>query len=168
MKHKKKFYYGYISSIIRRAINLRSKLRIKRKVSPIKQQYNVLVDLLKKSQNTSFGEYYNFSELLTKQYDDKKLIFEFCNRVPIHDYNLIFRNWWYRALNGESYVCWPGKVKYFALSSGTSEASSKYIPVTNSMLKAIKKTYMVIFSLAYYDFLRFYDKGILMLGGCSI
>jgi len=156
-------------SIIRRAINLRSKLKTRKKISPIKQQYNVLVALLKKSQNTAFGEYYNFSEILLKQYSEKELISEFCKRVPIHDYNLMFRNWWYRALNGESYVCWPGKVKYFALSSGTSEASSKYIPVTNTMLKAIKKTSIrVIFSLAYYDFPpEFYDKGILMLGGST-
>ena len=36
----------------------------------------------------------------------------------------------YGAKEGEADVCWPGKVKYFALSSGTSETSSKYIPIT--------------------------------------
>ena len=32
-------------------------------------------------------------------------------------------------------VCWPGKIEYFALSSGTSEASSKYIPITKDLLR---------------------------------
>jgi hypothetical protein len=60
-------------------------------------------------------------------------------------------------------------VKYFALSSGTSEASSKYIPVTSDMLRAIKKTSIrQIISLAQYDFPpEFFEKGILMLGGST-
>jgi hypothetical protein len=90
-------------------------------------------------------------------------------KVPIHDYNLMHKNWWYRSLNGEPYVCWPGKIKYFALSSGTSEASSKYIPVTSDMLRAIKKTSTrQLFSLGQYDFPEeFFEKGILMLGGST-
>jgi len=82
---------------------------------------------------------------------------------------LYSEKWWYRSINGEPFVCWPGKVKYFALSSGTSEASSKYIPVTNDMLRAIKKTSTrQIFSLARYDFPKeFFEKGILMLGGST-
>ncbi len=72
-------------------------------------------------------------------------------------------------LQGEAYVTCPVRVKYFALSSGTSEASSKYIPVTNDMLKAIKKTSIKqIFSLARYEFPKeFFDKGVLMLGGST-
>jgi hypothetical protein len=94
---------------------------------------------------------------------------EFQSRVPMHDYNAIFRDWWYRSLNGEPFVCWPGKVRYFALSSGTSEASSKHIPITGDMLRAIKKTSTKqIFSLARFDFPKsFYEKGILMLGGST-
>jgi hypothetical protein len=64
---------------------------------------------------------------------------------------------------------WPEKIKYFALSSGTSESSSKYIPITGEMLRAIKKTSIrQIYSLAYYNFPKeFYEKGILMLGGST-
>lgn len=99
------------------------------------------------------------------------MIEEFQKRVPVHDYNSIFKKWWYRSLNGEPYVAWPGKVKYFALSSGTSEASSKYIPVTNDMLKSIQKTSVrQLLSLARYNFPpEFFEigKGILMLGGST-
>ena len=97
------------------------------------------------------------------------LVAHFQQKVPLYDYNNIFRDWWFRSLNGEPFVCWPGRVKYFALSSGTSEASSKYIPVTNDMLRAIKKTSIrQIFSLGRYDFPKsFYEKGILMLGGST-
>jgi len=81
----------------------------------------------------------------------------------------MYKRWWYRALNGESYVAWPGKVKYFALSSGTSDASSKYIPITSDMLSGIKQvTLRQLISTTKYDFpLDFYEKGILMIGGST-
>jgi hypothetical protein len=61
------------------------------------------------------------------------------------------------------------KISELNISSGTSEASSKYIPVTSDMLRAIKKTSIrQIISLAKYDFPNeFYEKGILMLGGST-
>lgn len=157
-----------IGSIVKRAIELRSKMPSelrKQTVDGYKAQTRVLKKLLRKAQYTHFGEYYRFSDILQQ----KDIISSFKERVPIHDYNAIFKNWWYRMLNGEPYVCWPGRVKYFALSSGTSESSSKHIPVTNDMLRAIKKTSIrQIFSLARYNFpVEFYERGILMLGGST-
>lgn len=155
-----------LGSVIKRAIELRSKLPvIFQSKNPEKTQRKELKKLLKKAGSTAFGEHYGFSEMLKKK--DPLPLFK--ERVPIHDYDDIFKDWWYRTLNGEPYVCWPGKVKYFALSSGTSGASSKQIPVTAAMLRAIKKTSVKqIFSLARYDFPKtFYEKGILMLGGST-
>ncbi len=156
-----------LGSIIKSAIELGSKLPVEgnRNLNPILAQEKTLRKMLKKAQNTAFGEEYEFSELIRR----KDVISAFQNKVPLFDYNSIHKAWWYRILNGESYVCWPGSVKYFALSSGTSEATSKYLPVTSDMLKAIKKTSTrQIFSLAKYDFPKeFYQKGILMLGGST-
>jgi hypothetical protein len=132
-----------------------------------KAQQNVLKRLLRKAQFTHFGEAYGFSEIIRSE----NVVEAFQRNVPVHDYNRIFKNWWYRSLNGEPYVAWPGRVKYFALSSGTSEASSKYIPVTNDILRSIKKTSVrQLLSLAQYNFPpEFFEKGkgILMLGGST-
>lgn len=155
-----------LGSIIKSAIELKSKLPFDSlKAKPIIAQKRTLKKLLKKASITAYGEHYNFSEILK----EKNLIAAFQQRLPVCDYNSIFRKWWYRTMNGEPFVCWPGRIKYFALSSGTSEASSKYIPVTSDMLKAIKKTSTrQIFSLAQYDFPKeFFEKGILMLGGST-
>jgi hypothetical protein len=156
-----------LGSIIKSAIELGSKLPVEnyRKLSPIKLQEKTLLKMLKKAQNTAFGEAYDFENLIR----EKDPITAFKKKVPLFDYNSIHKAWWYRTLNGESYVCWPGKVKYFALSSGTSEASSKYLPVTADLLKAIKKTSTrQIFSLAKYNLPQeFYQKGILMMGGST-
>lgn len=158
-----------IGSIIKRAIELRSmsdKENLKR-FDGCKAQKAVLKKLLRKAQYTHFGEAYDFSEILRS----KNLVETFKANVPVHDYNAIFKKWWYRSLNGEPFVSWPGKVKYFALSSGTSEASSKYIPVTADMLRSIKKTSVrQLLSLAQYNFPpEFFEKGkgILMLGGST-
>lgn len=133
--------------------------------TPIRQQRKVLLKLLRKSQFTMFGQHYNFKRIL----DSRHFIQAFRETVPIHDYNKIFSQWWNKCLHYEENVCWPGQVKYFALSSGTSESSSKHIPVTNDLVRSIKKTSMrQFFSLGNYDVPeRLFQKGILMLGGST-
>lgn len=153
-------------SIIKKAYELRNLPFEKRsRFNPYKTQRKVLSKLLRKAQFTAFGEYYYFTKILR----DKDFVTAFRESVPIHDYNSMFQRWWYRSLNGEAYVCWPGMVKYFALTSGTSDASSKHIPVTGDMIRAIRKTSIrQLVSTVRYDFpIEFYQKGILMLGGST-
>jgi len=156
-----------LGSIIKSAIEIRSKIPIEnlKTQDPYKAQTRILKRLLRQAQLTSFGEEYGFQEIL-RQRDPLPL---FRQRVPLFDYDSMHRKWWHRTLNGESYVSWPGQVKFFALSSGTSAASSKYIPVTPDMLRAIQKTSIKqLWTLSKYDFPpEFYSKGILMLGGST-
>jgi hypothetical protein len=155
-----------LGTLVKRAYELR-KLPEKSRMpaEPFNTQKRVLKKLLRKAQFTAFGEYYNFSEILKK--DDFIRVFQ--EKVPSFDYNTMFRRWWYRALNGEPFVTWPGRVKYFALTSGTSEASSKHIPVTTDMIRAIRKiSIRQLISSVDYDLpLNFYEKGILMIGGST-
>jgi hypothetical protein len=156
-----------LGSIIKSAIEFRSKIPIEslKTQNPYKAQVRTLRKLLRKAQITAFGERYGFQEIL--KHDNPVKSFQ--DAVPLFDYSLIHRQWWHRTLNGEAFVTWPGQVKYFALSSGTSEAASKYIPVTADMLRAIKKTsIMQLLTLSKYDFpVEFFEKGILMLGGST-
>ena len=96
-----------------------------------KKQLEVLEKLLYKSRFTEFGQYYGFDKILRTN----NIADEFRKKVPLFDYNQIYNNWWYKSLDGASDVCWPGKIEYYALSSGTSEASSKYIPITKELLQ---------------------------------
>ena len=131
-----------------------------------RQQLTVLKKILRKARFTEFGQQFNFDEILSAKHSEKK--FQEC--VPIFNYNKIYNNWWHKTLNGVSDVCWPGKIKYYALSSGTSEASSKYIPVTNDLLKG-NKIVMIkqLFSLRKYQNipLRSAGRGWLTLGGST-
>ena len=155
-----------LGSIIKKAYELRHlPLELRGTPNAAKAQRKVLNKLLKKAQYTAFGEHYKFSEVLK----DEQLYESFKKQVPVFDYNSMFKKWWYRAINGEAYVSWPGRVKYFALTSGTSEASSKQIPVTTDMIRAIRKASIrQLVSTVRYDFpIEFYQKGILMIGGST-
>ncbi len=160
-----------VGSIIKRGISIRSKfpkeyLRMSRqKKGAMSLQKKTLKKLLLQACDTSFGDKFKFVKIL----ESKDFVKEFQRNVPVYDYDKIYRDWWYRSLNGESYVCWPKQVKHFALSSGTSGASSKYIPVTREMISAIKKTSVrQLLSLSQYDFpTEFFEKPTLMLGGST-
>ena len=155
-----------LGTLVKRAYELR-KLPEKARLpaDPYTTQKRVLKKLLRKAQFTAFGEYYNFSEILKR--DDFVRVFQ--EKVPTFNYNTMFRKWWYRVLNGEPFVTWPGRVKYFALTSGTSEASSKHIPVTSDMIRAIRKISIrqLVSSVEYNLPPDFYEKGMLMIGGTT-
>jgi hypothetical protein len=134
--------------------------------SPKRQQINVLKKMLKKAKYTSFGQQYQFDEILNSRHPGKK----FQELVPVFDYNKIYNEWWHLTLKGHTDVCWPGKIKFFALSSGTSESSSKYIPITKELMQGNRVTMIKqLLSLRNYDNLpvRSLGKGWLMLGGST-
>lgn len=134
--------------------------------SPKRQQIKALKKLLKKAKHTQFGQRYHFDEILNSRHPGKK----FQELVPVHDYNKIYSNWWHKTLEGQTDVCWPGKIKFFALSSGTSEAASKYIPITSDLMRGNRIAMIKqLLSLRTYENLpvRSMSKGWLMLGGST-
>ncbi len=133
---------------------------------PRRQQMKVLKKLLKKARFTEFGQQFKFDEILLSRHSGKK----FQQLVPTYNYEKIYADWWYKTLEGTPDVCWPGVIKYFALSSGTSEASSKYIPVTKELIRSNTITsFKQLLSLTRYENIpkSAIGKGWLMLGGST-
>jgi hypothetical protein len=157
-------------TLIKKGIKLRSGL-IQKYSNPLDLQKGELLKLLINAKETAFGHYYQFDKILAgfKSSDQKRVFETFRESVPIHDYDKIFDMWWSKAREGHNHVTWPGKVKYFALSSGTSGDSTKYIPVTKDMLKSIRKTSVrQLLSLSNFDIPpEIFNKGVLMLGGST-
>lgn len=93
---------------------------------PLDVQDEVLRQLMDFSQDTMIGKQYGFKDL--PKYE------EFCNRVPLVSYEdvapLIER-----TRKGEQNLFWPTTIKWFAKSSGTTNAKSKFIPVSNEALE---------------------------------
>jgi hypothetical protein len=115
---------------------------------PRRQQLKVLRKLLRKARFTQFGQLFRFDEILMSRQPGRK----FAQLVPCFDYNKIFSQWWYKAKMGIPDVCWPGVIQYFALSSGTSDASSKFIPITRDLIRSNTITsFKQLLTLAKYE-----------------
>jgi hypothetical protein len=93
---------------------------------PLEVQNEWLLRLVHSAEDTDWGKKYAFSEI-----DNAA---EFRKRVPINTYHDL-EPWFERMRAGEANVLWPGRVKWFAKSSGTTNTKSKYIPVTEEALQ---------------------------------
>jgi len=70
----------------------------------------------------------------THGYEKGMSLDQFRERVPISTYEELYP-WIERAFQGEADVLWPGKLNWFAKSSGTTNDKSKFIPVTVETLE---------------------------------
>ncbi len=154
-----------VGALMEELLKIRKRIKLRTPIPPEVAQEKTLRRLIHTSSHTSLGKAYDFSSLLR----EKHLIESFRNRVPVFDYKKLYDAWWNRTIAGERDIAWPGRVKYFALTSGTSESASKRVPITPHMLRAIRKTSLrQMLSIPDLDMpTEFYQKGILMLGGSS-
>ena len=93
---------------------------------PIDVQQELLIRLVDTARNTELGKQYDFKSI----YDYKT----FASRVPIHQYETI-EPLIERTRKGEQNLFWPSNIQWFAKSSGTTNAKSKFIPVSNEALE---------------------------------
>ncbi|MCH7400899.1 GH3 auxin-responsive promoter family protein [Belliella kenyensis] len=158
-----------LGTLLKNGIRLRESLE-QEYSSPAFLQKHELQKLIIKSAKTEIGKKYGFGDILKAfKSDDDSFYQHFCKNIPIYDYDKIYEEWWYKLKEGGKNITWPGEIRYFALSSGTSGATSKYIPISKDMVKAIRKTGVrQILTLSKYDLPpSLFTKGILMLGGST-
>ncbi|MBS3733577.1 MAG: GH3 auxin-responsive promoter family protein [Phycisphaerae bacterium] len=130
-------------SALAAALNVWSKVvqrRIRRaRRDPVGMQRRVFERLLRKGRRTAFGRQHGFDRIRTPD--------DFARAVPVADY--VGRlEMFERIVAGERDVAWPGRVRVFAQTSGTT-AGDKRIPLTREMMRANRRAAMRIF--AYYD-----------------
>ena len=96
----------------------------------IKYPHEVQEELFKKliqtARYTEFGKRFDFSSIHTYE--------QFRERVPIHTYEKTFP-YIDRLMKGEQNILWPSEIKWFSKSSGTTNARSKFIPVSQESLE---------------------------------
>ena len=93
---------------------------------PEEVQNELLNELLKTAQNTETGIRYNFKEILNYK--------DFRASIPLSTYESIAPQI-ERCRNGTQNIFWPSPIKWFAKSSGTTNAKSKFIPVSTEALE---------------------------------
>ena len=93
---------------------------------PNEVQEELLMNLIQSGKYTTVGRQYEFDSILSYN--------TFCNRVPITSYEEI-EPLIERTRKGEQNLFWNTPIKWFAKSSGTTNAKSKFIPVSNEALE---------------------------------
>lgn len=93
---------------------------------PNEVQNDLFLSLIKNNEKTLLGKEFDYGSI--KNYET------FSERVPLFRYEE-FEPYIERARQGESNIFWPEPIRWFAKSSGTTNAKSKFIPVSNEALE---------------------------------
>jgi hypothetical protein len=94
--------------------------------NPLELQHTSLDELIFSGRNTEWGKKYGYSEIGNYE--------QFKARVPISTYEEIFP-YIDRMMHGEQNVLWVSPISWFSKSSGTTNARSKFIPVSKESLE---------------------------------
>ncbi len=93
---------------------------------PMEVQEELLFGLLKSSENTVLGKKYDYQSI--KNYKT------FNERIPVSTYEEL-EPYIEQTRQGAQNIFWNSSIKYFAKSSGTTNAKSKFIPVSSEALE---------------------------------
>ena len=122
-------------------------------------QHEVLKSLVNRASDTEYGRNHVFTSI--KGYED------FARNVPVNTYEEL-KGDIDRMRHGERNILWPGKVRWYAKSSGTTNDKSKFIPVSKDGLQNIHYsggTDAVALYLRNYKKSKLFDGEALILGG---
>ncbi len=93
---------------------------------PNEVQEELLFNLIKTAENTVLGRQYDFNSIKTYE--------AFSERVPVSNYEEL-ESMIEQTRCGMQNIFWPSNIKWFAKSSGTTNAKSKFIPVSSEALE---------------------------------
>ena len=129
------------------------------KKHPEDVQRETLFKLLSSARNTEYGKKFDFVSVDSEQ--------EFKERLPLLGYEEI-KPYVDRLREGKDNLIWPGEIRWFAQSSGTTSDKSKFIPVSTEALEECHfrgaKDILAIYTYNNPDTLIFSGKG-LTIGG---
>jgi len=153
-----------VGTILQEVIR-KKKINLEKKQPNFTLQQETLYKLLQKSRNTEFGLDHQFNAILKSD----NFVADFQQTVPIYNYEKLFAEYWHKLLDGKANITWPGKIKYFGLTSGTSNDTSKRVPLSRDMIKSMRRIGIrQLISLAGLELPPyFYEKSVLMLGGST-
>ncbi len=104
------------------------RLRQLKRIDPEATQLRVLRSLVRRARDTRFGREHEFRAVTS--------LADYRARVPVRTYETFWDTYWEESFPRLVNCTWPGTIPYFALSSGTTRGSTKFLPVTREMNRA--------------------------------
>ena len=148
-----------ITKLVRPLFRPRLKALEQHRSHGVELQERVLQQLIAKGRDTEYGVKHSLN--VTHNYN------EFAANIPVNTYEEL-KGDIDRMRHGEENVLWPGLVKWYAKSSGTTNDKSKFIPVSQDGLHDIHYkggADCVAFYLRNHPESRLFDGRSLILGG---
>lgn len=93
---------------------------------PAEVQEETFQKLVTRAAETEWGRKYDYASMAS--------VHDFQERVPIQTYEEV-KPYINRLRQGEQNLLWPGEIKWFAKSSGTTSDKSKFVPVSRESLE---------------------------------
>ncbi len=90
-----------------------------------------LRQLIAQARQTRFGHDHHFEKI-----ND---VVDYQRRVPLRRYEDFLAEYWRPIFPMLTNVTWPGRISFFALSSGTASGATKTIPVSRAMVRANRR-----------------------------
>lgn len=120
-----------------------------------------LLRLLRRAADTRFGRAHEFTRISSVE--------EFQARVPLRRYEDFWRDWWRDAFPVLTDISWPGKIPFFAATSGTTTGNTKFIPVSRAMTVSNRRAVLDLLThhLAARPRSRIFGGRNFMLGGST-
>ncbi|TAE85072.1 MAG: hypothetical protein EAY81_06890 [Bacteroidetes bacterium] len=131
--------------------------------NPAETQQQVFTKLINQARYTDWGVHYDYKSI--------KTIRDYKERVPVGSYET-HKPYIDRMMKGEQNLLWPTDITWFAKSSGTTSAKSKFIPVTFDSLEDCHfqggKDALMFYQLQHEGSKIFDGKGLIMGGSHQI
>ena len=139
----------------------RRRVRQLEAMDPQQAQRRVLSSLIRRGCRTQFGRDHGFSPGWSL--DDYR------SRVPLRDYDAFWEAYWQAPFPRLADCTWPGLIPWFAVSSGTTTGTTKYIPVSREMHRSNRRAGVDLLThhLANRPQSRIFAGRVFMLGGST-
>ncbi len=96
-------------------------------MDPAAQQERTLLGLVRRAQETRFGRDHAFAGI--------RGVADFQDRVPLRAFEDFWKDYWQAPFPVLDDISWPGRIPYFAKTSGTTSGATKHIPVTKGIVR---------------------------------
>lgn len=154
---------GLVRSIVNQSFHAWAGHRIGSlaRCSAVETQKTVLRKLVKKAERTRFGIDHQFSSIRSAS--------DFQSAVPLRTYEQFWDEYLKAVYPRAENLSWPGLVPFYALTSGTTQGATKYIPVTRDMVTSnlVASRTMIAQHLASRPKSRLFNGKFFFLGGST-
>lgn len=139
----------------------RHRLRHLDSLDPVAAQRRTLMALLRTARETRFGRDHGFAGL------DSVAAFQAA--VPLRRWEDTWAAYWRDPFPRLRDISWPGRIPYFAVTSGTTQARAKHIPVSRAMVRSNRRAALDVlaFHLRRRPDTRVWGGPNFMLGGST-